>query len=45
MTWLDELEALAARFGCGIGPDMAAMNLTQLWALYAFLCSRFDGGA
>lgn len=37
MRWLDELQALAARFGYWIGPDMAAMNLAQLWALYAVL--------
>lgn len=37
MNWRDELQALASRFGCCIGPDMAAMNLAQLWALYAFL--------
>ena len=44
MTWLDDLEALAARFGCCIGADMAAMSLTQLWALYGFLRSGVQGG-
>jgi hypothetical protein len=39
MNWLTELEALVARYGFGIAPDMAAMNLTQLWGLYCFLRS------
>jgi hypothetical protein len=44
MKWFDHLEALAARFGCGVDADMAAMNLTQLWALYGFLRARAEGG-
>lgn len=44
MTWLDDLEALAARFGCGVQTDMAAMNLVQLWALYLFLRAHVEGG-
>lgn len=44
MKWLDDLEALAARFGCCMGADMAAMNLTQLWALYGLLRARAEGG-
>lgn len=44
MKWFDHLEALAARFGCGVGADMAAMNLTQLWALYGFLRAKAEGG-
>lgn len=44
MIWLDNLHPLAARVGCGIGPDMAAMNLAQLWALYAFLRLKAEGG-
>jgi hypothetical protein len=44
MSWLTELEALAARFGCGVAADMAAMNLAQLWALYGFLRARAEGG-
>lgn len=44
MTWLDDLEALAARFGCCIGADMAAMSLTQLWALYGFLRAGAEVG-
>lgn len=44
MTWLDDLQALAARFGCGVAADMAAMNYAQLWALYAFLKAKAEGG-
>lgn len=44
MKWLDELEALVARFGCYVASDVAAMNLTQLWALYGFLRARAEGG-
>jgi hypothetical protein len=44
MTWLDDLQALAARFGCAVGADMAAMSLAQLWALYAFLKHTMEGG-
>lgn len=45
MEWLNNLEALMARFGCGIiGADVAAMNGAQLWALYAFLRGRLEGG-
>jgi len=44
MEWLNNLEALMARFGCGIGSDVAAMNCAQLWALYAFLRGSVEGG-
>jgi hypothetical protein len=44
MAWLDNLNALVARFGCGVAADMAAMNCAQLWALYAFLRGRLEGG-
>lgn len=44
MTWLEDLHALAARFGCCMASDVAAMNVAQLWALYAFLKSSMDGG-
>ena len=36
--WLEELQSLAVRFsGYGIGPDLAALTLTQAWGLYLFL--------
>jgi hypothetical protein len=44
MTWAHDLQALAARFGCCIGADLAAMNCAQLWAVYAFLKAKAEGG-
>jgi len=43
-AWLDELQALAYRFGCAVSADMGTMNLTQLWALYGFLKARAEVG-
>ena len=44
-AWLDELQALAARFaGLGIGPDLAALTVAEAWGLYLFL-ARMAGGA
>lgn len=42
-TWLDELQALADRFGCGVSADMATMSRAQLWALYGFLKAEARG--
>jgi hypothetical protein len=37
-AWLTDLQALAARFsGLGIGPDLAALTLAEVWGLYRFL--------
>ena len=37
-NWLDELDALLVRFsGLGIGADIAAMGLCELWGVYSFL--------
>lgn len=44
MTWAHELQALAARLSCAVGPDVAAMNCAQLWAVYAFLRAKAEGG-
>lgn len=36
--WLDELNGLLARFpGTGIGADIAALSLCELWGVYCFL--------
>lgn len=44
-AWLEDWQALAARFsGLGIGPDLAALALTEAWCLYRFLV-RIAGGA
>lgn len=39
-AWLDELQALADRFGCCVSADMATMDCTQLRALYGFLKAK-----
>lgn len=44
MTWLDDLQALAARFGCCVASDMAAMHIAQLWALSACLKYTLERG-
>lgn len=44
MSWLDELEALVARFGCAVAADLSAMNIAQLWALYCFLKAQAERG-
>jgi hypothetical protein len=44
-TWLDELQALAARFASlGIGPDLCALTFAEAWALLRYL-QRLAGGA
>lgn len=44
-AWLEDLHALAARFGAyGIGPDLAAVTLAQAWGLYRFLVRMAGGG-
>jgi len=40
-AWIDDLEALAARFGGYLGQDLALMTLTELWAAYTFLSAYF----
>lgn len=37
-AWLYELDELLVRFsGLGIGADIAAMGLYELWGVYCFL--------
>ena len=44
-AWLEELQALAARFASlGISPDLAALTLAEAWGLYRFL-ARMAGDA
>ena len=43
--WLERLHGLAYRFeSLGVTPDLAAMNLCELWALYVFLRHLSEGG-
>jgi len=42
--WLESLHGLAYRFeNLGVTPDLAAMSLCELWALYAFLRRIAEG--
>ncbi len=37
-TWQEALRGLLERFAwLGIGPDVAALSLTELWGLYCYL--------
>lgn len=36
-AWFSELEALAARYGAGMGIDVASLALADLWGVYRFL--------
>ncbi len=44
MNWRNQLQAIAARFLYGMGADVVAMDLAQLWAFYAFLKAQSHGG-
>lgn len=42
--WLERLQGLAYRFeSLGVTPDLAAMSLCELWALYVFLQRVMEG--
>jgi hypothetical protein len=43
-AWIDELEALAARFGGAVPADLASLTLAELWGLYGFLRSWLESG-
>ena len=41
-TWLERLQTLCERFSSlGLGADMAALSLCELWGLYCYL-SRLE---
>ena len=43
--WIDELQALAARFSAlGITPDIAGLTLAEAWGLFVFLRRIAQGG-
>ena len=42
-TWLERLQTLLERFsGLGIGADIAALSLIELWGLYRCLSRLAD---
>ena len=42
--WLERLQMLAARLPqCGVGPDLAGLALSDLWAVYRFLTRIAQG--
>jgi hypothetical protein len=44
LDWLERLQTLAARFShLGIGGDIAALSIIELWGLYLFLSRLADG--
>ncbi len=43
-AWVDELQGLAVRFGYGLGPDLAALSLVELWGVYTFLRAWIERG-
>ncbi len=44
-TWLEHLEMLSIRFShLGIGADIAAMSLVELWTVYRYLLRLAAGG-
>lgn len=43
-TWLERLQTLLERFSSlGIGADIAALSLIELWGLYCYLSRLADG--
>jgi hypothetical protein len=44
MIPIDRLLAIAARFACCPGADLAAMACVQLWAVCSLLRGRLEGG-
>ncbi|MEQ1837780.1 MAG: hypothetical protein ABL858_05510 [Candidatus Nitrotoga sp.] len=44
LDWMVHLQTLSARFSLlGIGADLAALSLIELWGLYRFLSRLADG--
>ena len=42
--WLEQLQTLCERFShLGIGPDLAALSLIELWGLCCYLSRLVDG--
>ena len=44
LDWINRLQTLCNRFSClGMGADLAALSIIELWGLYRFLL-RMNGG-
>jgi len=44
LDWLERLQTLCNRFSyLGIGADIAALSIVELWGLYCFLSRLADG--
>ncbi len=41
--WLEELAALAERYGHSLPDDLEAMTTGELWGLYEFLRRKAEG--
>jgi hypothetical protein len=42
--WLEKLQMLSLRFPrLGVGADLAALSLIELWGLYCYLSRLADG--
>ena len=43
-TWMERLQCLTVRFShLGIGADLAALSLIELWGVYCYLSRLVDG--
>jgi len=43
-AWLARLQSLSVRFShLGIGADLAALSIVELWGLYCYLSRLADG--
>lgn len=43
-AWLERLQMLSARFShLGMGDDLAALSIIELWGVYRFLSRLADG--
>ena len=43
-TWLERLQSISVQFShLGIGADLTALSLIELWGLYLFLSRLADG--
>jgi hypothetical protein len=44
LDWMERLQCLSVRFShLGIGADLAALSIIELWGVYRFLSRLADG--